>query len=761
MNQRNSWLVVYVVVFLTMLCMIPLRNLRFEFNIEKLFPADDPDLTFFQDFQQQFHSEIDDEFIFVGLSNKEGIFKKDFLTDVDSLTRYMLRLPNIIKVYSISNTNVVSYQGNQVNARPLVQPAREDRYAEDSAYLFASPEYRNLLISKDGRSVAIAAFNTRFLTDPQKDSILIGIQRKIDQLGFDESHLTAKIRVERVYVKEIQRNLAIYLSLSLVLISLCLYLLFRSIKAIIVPLLIIVVSITWTMALIALSGHALDIISSLLPPILAAICMSDIIHLSTAYVEELREGHGKVQALKKAYREVGLATFFTCCTVAVGFLTLAITDIIPIRNFGVFAAAGILMAFVVALTTLFAFYHLTPVPAIAARPKADDWWNRTLAGMFVFVLKNKRKVLGALVLLTAVSAIGISRIEVNSSLLQEIPRGNPMLDDYRFMERDFAGTRPFEMALVLKDQNSGFLDLSNMKKVEQLEHYLHDSLGVGYIISPLSLFRGANKAFNGGSPANYRIPGNVQQTARFYEAIVQTEYADELQNYLSDDARTLRISGRLPDLSIKEFEALHKKFDTFFKHNHFEQQFSYHMTGSGVLLDRITYSLTNNLLLGIAIDAVIISLITLLLLRNWRVILIVLIPNVIPLVVMGGVMGFMGINLKSDTSVIFTIAFAIAVDDTIHFLSRIRLELSRGLTLQYAVKRTYLSTGKAIVITALVLITGFGTLLFSSFGGAFYIGLLITICLSFAVLMDLTVLPVLLLLFSPREFKSGNKKAAA
>jgi uncharacterized protein len=761
MKKKFSWLVVYVIAFLTMLCFIPLRQLRFEFDMEKLFPADDPELAFFQDFQEEFRSHGNDEFIYIGLRNNGSIFDPAFLKKVDTLTRYIKRHDAITKIYSLTSTNVLSFHKDTLNARPLLQYDKPARYAADSAYLFASPEYRNLLVSKDGRSVAVAAFNKMNLTDAQKDGLLQSLESKIAELNFHESHLAAKIRVERVYVREIKKNLVVYLSLSLLLISICLYVLFRSIKAILVPLLIIVISLVWTLSLISLTGNALDIISSLLPPILAAICMSDIIHLSNAYIEQLREGRSKSEALKMAYKEVGLATFFTCCTVAVGFITLSITNIIPIRNFGLFAAAGILMAFAVALTMLFAFFDLTPVPSVARRKNSDSLWSRALAFSFAKVLQHKVAILLGLVLLTAVGFIGVSRIEINSSLLQEVPRNHPMLGDYRFMEKDFAGTRPFEMVLTMKDPSAVFSGIEQLTRVEKLERYLNDSLHIGNIISPVALYKGANKSFSGGGTEFYRLPSNPQQAARFHEAIVQTEYADELENYLSADGRTLRISGRLPDLKISEFEALQNKLEQHFISSGFSSDFDFHLTGSGVLLDRITYSLTNNLMLGIAIDAILIAFISLLLLRNWRVVLIVLIPNVVPLVVMGGVMGFMGINLKSDTSVIFTIAFAIAVDDTIHFLSRIRLELSRGLSLPYAIKRTYLSTGKAIVMTALVLITGFSTLLFSSFGGAFYIGLLVTICLSCAVIMDLTVLPVLLLLIRLKPRQPAVEKQAA
>ncbi len=747
MSEKKSRLAIYIIVLITLVSLIPLRSLKFEFNIEKLFPSGDSDLVFFQKFQQQFNSQIDDEFIFIGLKNKSGIFQQDFLVKTDSLTRFVKGLYHITKIYSLTTSNSIYFKNEEINARPLLHIRQPELYKDDSVYLFQSKEYRDLLVSKDGKAIAIAAFNEQNLTDDEKDIILNSIRQKINQLQFDEAHVTAKIRVERVYIQEIQKNLKTYLFLSLLFISLFLFLLFKSVKTIIVPLLIIGVSIIWALTVIAVTGNKLDIISSLLPPILAAICMSDIIHLSTHYIENLRAGLEKKEALNKTYKEIGLATFYTCCTVATGFFTLGITNIIPIRNFGFFAAIGIFIGFGITMFSLYAFYLLSPVPKVVYQKTAEHRWNRFLVLTFKSVVKYKYRILVFFGLVILGSVYFTSKIQINSSLLQEIPKHNPILQDYEFMENDFAGTRPFELSLTLKNKQTSHFDIPVMKKVETVENFLRDSCGVGYIISPLSLFKGANKAFKGGENKDFVLPDSAKEVNRYYEAIQQTEFADELQHYLSEDGTQLRVSGRLPNLSMKEFESVRTKIDNFFIESRYNGIFDHHITGSAVLLDKSTYSLTNNLFTGILIDAFIISIIALLLLKGWRIVLIVLIPNVIPLLVMAAIMGMMHINLKADTSVIFAIAFGIAVDDTIHFLSRLRLELSRGLTIPYAVKRTYLSTGKAIIITTLVLLSGFLTLLSSSFGGTFYIGLLISLCLFTALIMELTITPILVLLF--------------
>lgn len=747
MNEQKSRVAIVFLLLVTLLCLLPLRTLQFEFNIEKLFPKGDPELAFFQQFQEQFNAKEDDEYIFIGLTNNEGIFRRDFLTKTDSLTRLVQRLPHITKVYSLTTASSIYFANNEVNARPVIHIMQPEFYPDDSVYLFQSKEYRDLLVSKDGRSIAVAAFNEQALSDVQKDSILTAINSALHNLGFDASYVTAKIRVERVYVTEIQKNLVIYLVLSLVCISAFLYLLFRSVDTIIVPLAIIGVSITWTMSLIALTGNKLDIISSLLPPILAAICMSDIIHLSTHYIEHLRAGLSKMEALNKTYREIGRATLYTCCTVATGFFTLGITNVVPIRNFGFFAGIGLFIAFGITMVSLYAYYQYAPVPAIANKKRIEHHWNRFLATAFSIVVRHRIKVLVIFTVILAGSFYFINKIEVNSSLLQEIPRNHPILKDYAFLETNFAGTRPFEMSLTVKDSTTTHFDLPVMQQAEQVERFLKDSCVVGYLISPLSLFRGANKAFNCGGNDQYVLPATIDQVARYYESIQQTEFADELKHYLSADGRQLRISGRLPNRSMQEFAVIREKIERFFASSELSNTFDHHLTGSAVLLDTVTQSLTENLFTGIIIDAVIISLIAFLLLKGWRIVLIVLIPNVIPLFVMAAFMGMLHINLKADTSVIFAIALGIAVDDTIHFLSRLRLELSRGLSLPYAVKRTYLSTGRAIIITTLVLLSGFMTLLSSSFGGAYYIGLLISLCLGAALIMELTITPILILMF--------------
>jgi len=744
---RFSRIAIIAILFFTLLSFYPLSKLKFSFDLERLFPVGDPELEFFQNFKQQFKSEIDDEFIVVGLKNNQGIFHQDFLKKADSLATSINELENIISVYSLTNLKYVVIKDGLPFEEPIIHISNPELYYSDSVKLFSSTEYRDLFISKKGNAIAISGFNVHGLSDEKKDKIISGVEKRIEELKFDKSFFVAKIRVERTYVNEIEKNLKIYLLISLFIICLTLYVTFRSFKEIFIPLLLIVIAVCWTLAAIAISGNNIDIISSLIPPVLAVICMSDIIHIYSKYLDELRKGIDKKKALINTYKDIGLATFFTSFTTAIGFFSLSITNIIPIRLFGIFAGFGVMLAFVTTLIFLFAVYYISPAPKISKKDNSSEKWLKILASLFRFVIGNKLLIIVISVIITASSLFLIQKIQINSSLLLEIPKNNPILEDYKSIEDEFAGTRPFELAISVVNPKDSMMNLQTLQKIESVENYLRDSCKVGFLISPLSMLKGANKALSNGNSDSFALPKNQEMVNEFLKYVSITKWRKELDRYYDSQNQMLRISGKLPDLSIIEFQALQHKFNEHFRLNGLDKVLKFHMTGSGVLLDQIAYHLIRNLLMGLMIGMIVISLIAGFMFKSWRMIFIALIPNIIPLLVMAAVMALLGVYLKSDTSVIFSIAFGIAVDDTIHFLSRFKIEMNKGRSVLYAIKRTYLSTGKALIITTLVLLGGFSALLFSTFGGTFYIGLLITTCLAVALIFDMILLPVLLLLF--------------
>jgi len=358
-----------------------------------MFPIHDPDVTYYNDFQKKFHTDIDEEVLFIGLKNSNGIFQIEFLRKVDTLTQYISKLNYIAKVYSLTNSSFISLHNGTYSAAPLIHINQPDQYVADSIQLFNSEEYRQLLISKKGTSIAIAAFNQPSLTHIQKRQLLFQIQKKLDALQFSESHLAAKIRIETTYIEEIKKNIKIYLFVSILIVVLALYFIFKSWNNIIISLIIIFISNIWSLAIISICGYSVDVLTSLLPPVLSIICMSNIIHLSSKYNTLLSLGTSKEKALTRTFRELKGPTFFAALTTAVGFFTLSITDILPIRTFGIFMGIGVLLSFVVSYFFLQSYYNITTEPAPIQHNKHNKQWSSILNWSYNQVIKHKIKIL--------------------------------------------------------------------------------------------------------------------------------------------------------------------------------------------------------------------------------------------------------------------------------------------------------------------------------------------------------------------------------
>jgi predicted RND superfamily exporter protein len=293
------------------------------------------------------------------------------------------------------------------------------------------------------------------------------------------------------------------------------------------------------------------------------------------------------------------------------------------------------------------------------------------------------------------------------------------------------------------------VSLSVLHDLEDLENYLHKDYGIGFLISPVTIVKGVNKALNGGRKEKFALPENDLELHKIYKLLDRFKSSKSFGMVCADGGKTLRISGKSEDFGSMIFREKNKNLDAFFTAKMDTSKMNYHITGTASLIDKNNAEVAGGIVWGLLISFGVIAIIVGLMFWDWRMIILSLIPNIIPILMIGGLMGAFGIDLKVSTSMIFTISFGIAVDDTIHFISRLRIELSRGLTMSQAIRQTFLTTGKAIVLTTIVLSGGFLTLVFSEFLGTFYLGLLVGLTLIFAVIGDLILLPALLMTFMP------------
>ena len=719
-----------------------LKDLAFDYDFENFFPVDDPDLEFYLKHREAFSN--DNDYLLIGIKHNPTIFNYEFLQKVDTLTKVLSDLDRMASVISPTNLKRPIIGPMGLVQVPYLHWDEPDRYGADSSRIYADPRLVESVFSKNGEAVCLVLRHKK-INKAQGDSLVASVNFWLEELDFQETHLAGKARAAPVYLGKIQKELILFLSASLVLIIIFLILAYRAFWAVLVPLLVVSLSAVWILGFMAAVGKPLDIMMVLLPTIIFVVGMSDVVHILTRYIEELRHGRNKINALLITFKEVGLATFLTSLTTAIGFLTLYSASIKPIKEFGLYTALGVLVAYILAFTLLPSALLFLKRPAVVDRQQQYHRWAQSMRNLMITTIRNRKAVIAIVTVMLLISVVGLSRLKVNAYLIDDIPKEDPLRQDFLFFDQDFGGSRPFEMALEVKDSTRSIWDLDVLEELEQVETYLKTEQQISHLNSPIQIVRSLNQATQGGSLDRYELPQD--QTAFDRLSKYLKRFKESKSEVALAGGKKARVSGRMDDVGSYLSLINISNLQDFLSSDLQGSSLRYRITGTSLLIDKNNQYLIDNMLVGLAIAFGAVALIIGLLFRSFRMVVIALITNSIPLIFVAGIMGLFGIPLKLTTSVIFTVAFGIAVDDTIHFISKLKLELAKGRSKLYALKRTYLSTGKAIVVTTMILSGGFLTLVLSSFGGTFYTGLFVSLTLLFALVIDLTLLPVLIVLW--------------
>lgn len=720
-------------------------RLDFDYNFENFFPQDDPETSFFLKFREVFES--DNDYIIVALENHEGVFRSDFLKRVDALVSDLAALPNVDTV--VSPTRMVNVSRDPlvgtVFTRPMLRLDNDTHLLKDSALIWERGELLGTLFAEDGRSLALQINHRQFLSKLACDTLSAQVEMVLERSTFDGKHAVGRALGQVYYVETMQRELAIFMSLGVLLIILFLWVAFRSAWGIWVPISVVLLSVVWVLGWMKLVGKPIDLMLIVLPTIIFVVGMSDVVHILTRYYEELRKGYDKLKAIGIAFREVGLATLLTSITTAIGFLTLITSSIQPISSFGVTTATGVFIAFFLAFTMLPSVIILSPRPNIDISPNNTLFWTRQLHNALRWTIRNRKKVMLVSAGVLVMSFAGMLRIDVNNYLLEDLRDNDPLKQEFVYFEENFSGARPFELAVLVSDSVQIF-DREVLLQLDRVDSFLINRYEVGSLFSPARIVKTANRELKGGANRHYVIPADQKDIDRLVQTMQRFDRDNLLGLFVNQEAGLARVQGKTGDLGARAFAEKNRDLDAFVNTLP-NRSFDIRITGTATLVDLNNESLAVDMTIGLAIAFLVVSMIIGILFKSARMVLICLVPNVMPLIMIAGFMGFAGIDLKVSTSIIFTIAFGIAVDDTIHYMSKLKLELAKGKSLLYALKRTQLSTGKAIIVTSIILCAGFLTLIMSGFLGTFYIGLLVSMTLLFAVLADVFLLPVLIILF--------------
>ncbi len=745
LTRRNAWMAIAAILVVSAGFALALRAVRIDYDFEKFFPNDDPELDRYLAFRERFG--FDNDFLLIAIEGRP-LFSATLLTRADSLAARLERLPRVMKVLSPTRLTEPIITPLGLFERPYLRFAEDSLLATDSARIWSDPRVRDFFFSKDGSAMLLALNAEPGLSKARCDSLLADTRRVLAETGLADARMVGRIVGQDHYIQVMVKETLFFLGASIALLAVFLWVGFRSARGVWMPIAVVGLAILWQVGLMTLLGKPLGILTMLLPTILFVVGMSDVVHILECYLEEIRQGVPKTRAIALTYHEVGLPTFLTAVTSGIGFATLGTASIPPLQEFGLYTAMGVLMCFALAFVLLPALLVIADPMKLLPLAAQPSPWDRHLPGLFRWTLRHRRRILYGFLILGLLSAGAASRIRVNNYLLEDLPDSDPLKEGFTWFERAFGGVRPFEMEVEALPGHSVW-DLRALQAMERVQDHLDTAYGVDGISSPVTVMRSLNKAFNAGDAAQYRLPADSAECARLARR-AKLLGRQLLGAIATDDGARARISGRMVDEGGLIHMGKNAALEAYIAAHGAPEAVRFHQTGMAYLIDRNNATLSAQLMRGMALAVGLTALIMLWFFRDWRMVLVALLPNLLPLIFIAGVMGVLGIDLKVGTAIIFSIAFGIAEDDTIHMLAALRQNLREGRAPAFALRRTYMRTGKAVTVTNLMLLSGFLLLGLSGFASIRYMGILVTCTLAFAFVAELLLMPALVALLARR-----------
>ncbi|MHA7129362.1 efflux RND transporter permease subunit [Algoriphagus namhaensis] len=736
MFTKTSSYIALGIAFLISIVLVVLRPVpEFDYDFEQFFPQNDPDLDFYESYRSTF--ENDNDYLLFALGHEKNewldsaylqqswVVQQEIseIDGVDSVISILNLQQPIIGVFGVRNRKVLEWNS------PSALEKSKDKLSE----------FEGNLIAEDGDSFLIWVKNAQNITKEEGDRVYAKIQQKFAQAELTPRAVAGKIQAQGDFVKLMQSEFGLFLGLSFLLILIVLILVYRSKTGVLVPVFVLAVGVAWAFAWIVLSGRALDVMSIMQPTIFLIVGMSALIHFFTHLAKKLQV-EPKNRAIALVFQELFVPVGLTILTTGLGFISLYFTTIPALKSFGLTTGVGIFVIFLAVILITPGLLHFFPV---GLKSKRNNTRINLLLPVFQKVLNHKKVLALGFLTLALLGAFLGTRIQINGFLLDSLPQDHPIQEDLNYFDAQYGGSNPLELSIRAVGAGASLLDYEVLKEIHQVELELVRIFGERQFLSPVTLVKTLNQAQNQGDIAAFRFPtpGQHSRMNRW-----QDQASKPSVGILIDESRAEgRISGRLPDLGSYVMSQKREELRRFVEQNIDAQLLDVRWTGTAFLIDKGHQSVTKQMLRGLGVAFVLVGLIAGILFKSWRIAFILLLPNLFPLLMMLCLMFFLGIQFKLSTAILFSVAFGIAVDDSIHFMTRLKFELGKGKGLLYALKRTFLETGYAIALTTLVLVSGFGLLMFSQFEVTYFTGLLISASLIFALLADLFLLPILLL----------------
>ncbi len=760
---RNKLIFTLGVLLLTIFMGYEASRMELSYEFAKILPDTDSTFIKYQNFKKKFGE--DGSVMVMGFQDKD-LFKLEKFRDWHELSKNVKNIQGIKEIISLTNIfrlvkndSLEKFETIPLIQNPITSQAEVDSLKEEILNL---PFFHGFIYNKEtGATVLLITFKKKDLDSKRRLTIVDEIRTLGDayaQKHNVEMHYSGMPYIRSQLMTKVSHEMTLFLILAVCVTALILWLFFRSVTTVLFSLIVVVIGVVWSIGIMELFGYKITVLSGLIAPLIMVIGLPNCIFLINKYQSEFLLHGNKIKALQRSIETIGITLFLANITTAIGFGVLYFTKSSMLVEFGLVAAVSVMATYFISLILIPIILNVLPTPkAKHTKHQEGKRINRILEAVDFLVQHRRSSIYLVTAIITAISFWGMTFIDMNGYVVDDLPEKDPVYTDLHFFEENFKGVLPFEIELDTKKHNGLFADNARaLYKIQRLQKVFAE---YDIFSKPLSIVEGIKfsyQAYKGGNPKFYKLPAvsDLKNLAEFTGTLKGQN--NKLQNFLDTGKQVTRISYQAKDIGSKKMDALmaelRPKIDSIFD----PKEYNLTTTGHSLVFLKSNDYLLDNLIESLLIEIVLIAIVGIALFRSVRIIVLSKLPCLIPLVITAGVMGFLDIRFKPSTILIFSIAFGISSDGTIYFLTKYRHELKKHKkTASEAITSAIKDTGLSMIYTSVILFCGFAIFTASSFGGTVAMGVLVSLTLLMSMFTNLILLPAILLSIHRKSLKKA------
>ena len=757
---RNKAIFTTVVLLISAIMGYQTSKVELSYDFAQILPDTDSTFIEYQNFKKHFGE--DGNVMVMGFEDK-NLFQYQKFNDWYELSKTIKNIQGIKDLMSVPTTFkfVLNDSLQRFDFVPLIKHPIKNQQDVDSikADFLNLPFYEGIIYNKEtGANVMAITFTKKDLNSKRRLEIVAQIRVLAEEFATKhkvEMHYSGMPYIRSQIMSKVSHEMTLFLILAILVTAFILWVFFRSGNVVFFSLIITAVGVLWSMGIMHLFGYKITILSGLIPPLIMVIGLPNCIFLINKYHSEFVAHGNKIKAITRSIETIGVTLFLANITTSIGFGVLYFTKSSMLVQFGSVAAISVMATYFITLVLVPVVLAMLPTPKEKHTKHQDGKIiNKALDMVDHLVQKRRMAIYITTTVLTGICFWGMSFIDMNGYVVDDLPKKDPIYTDLHFFEKNFNGVLPFEISIDTKKENGLFENNAKaLYKIKAMQRMLEKYPIFSKPLSIVEAIKFSYQAYNEGNPKYYKLPGvSDLKTLSEYSGSLKGQN-NKLAKFIDSTKQTTRVSYQVADIGSKKMKELmaivRPKIDSIFS----PDEYKVSLTGHSLVFLKNNDYLLSNLLESLLIEIILIAIVGIALFRSVRIIILSKLPCLIPLVITAGIMGFLDIRFKPSTILIFSIAFGISSDGTIYFLTKYRQELKKISNAPAAISAAIKDTGLSMVYTSIILFCGFSIFAASSFGGTVALGVLVSLTLLISMFTNIILLPAILLSIHKKSMK--------